>query len=117
MRHADKMHKCAFLGNVRVVSSAHRTSEDRMASHGKPGYGRNARERADFMATLEQHASQPAAHIAGAAREEDGLALDLWHLLPITLQSGERIFRIARIAEIPKNRRDWKDKNFTIDEC
>ena len=74
MRHADKMHKCAFLRNIRVVSTAHRAAKDGMASFGKPGYGRNARERADFVAALRQH-GPPAAHIARAADQEDGFLL------------------------------------------
>jgi len=45
-----------------------------MATQGKPGYGRNARKRADFVAALEQHGRQPATHVAGAARKKDGLA-------------------------------------------
>ena len=71
MRHAHKMHKCAFLRNVRVVSATYRAAKDRVASHGKPGYGRNASERAEFVAALKQHARQPATHIARAASEED----------------------------------------------
>ena len=67
MGHADKMDECAFLGNVRVVSAAHGAAEDRMASHGKPGHGRNARKRTHLMAALEQHGNKPAAHVAGAA--------------------------------------------------
>jgi len=55
MRHADQMHKCAFQGNVRVVSAADCAAKNGMASWWKFGYGRYAGKGADFMAARKQY--------------------------------------------------------------
>jgi hypothetical protein len=56
------------------------------------------------MAALEQHGRQPAAHIAGAAREEDALLCG-FHAASIYARKRKTDLQIAVIADIAHDRR------------